>query len=258
MMDFTGCIPTLTTAGLMPEGPIAVYVGGSAARGWDNASSDVDIYIVTEEKRAVAVSQQLVMLEGGSVPVEVLHVDGRRWDVEYWQPHQILQLMDKVSWQRFDTDRPAPESFLYTELEFMQRLPRAVALMGEEWLTQIRAEFAASALRAMMITRSLDYLDILTEDALGQLEAGDTHSAVLAAKLAIGAATDAVLAGQGEFGGSPKWRARRMEAASPALLSFAEFWDFETMRHYDAAQPQRWVERVLRKCQFISQELIIE
>lgn len=33
--------------GLVPEGALAAYVVGSAARGWNNARSDFDIYVVT-------------------------------------------------------------------------------------------------------------------------------------------------------------------------------------------------------------------
>jgi hypothetical protein len=108
-----------------------------------------------------------------------------------------------------------------------------------------------------MVARSLDYLDLSTEDATGQLDNDDVESAVIAAKLAFGSAVDALLASHGEFGHNEKWRARRMRAVTPKELSFEDYWSVETMRDFDPATPRSWVEQVLARCNRIATEVVV-
>jgi HEPN domain-containing protein len=160
-----------------------------------------------------------------------------------------------VSWDAFESERVSPESLTKCEIAFAQRLPFSLVAEGHDWVKRRTAEFDSSAIRTMLATKALYQLDLLSEDALGMVEAGDTESAVLAARQAFGYAVEALLCSHGEYTEQDKWRARRLRSVAPAELEYEEYWELETMRGFDSAEPGAWVERVLRVCQRIANEV---
>lgn len=250
------CRSVLRERGLLPPGPVAVYLAGSLVRGWGNATSDLDVYVIVREPwLEETTNSQHVSVAPGTVPVEAFDLDGRRWDVEYWLESQVDELLDLVSWEAFESGRTTAGSLTPYEVAFVQRLSFSLVVDGEEWVERRAREFEASAIKAMIATYALYEFDLLTEDAVGMLGNGDVESAVLAARLAFGWAVEALLASAGEFNEQAKWRARRMRSVAPPGLGFEEYWDIETMRHFDPAAPGRWVEDVLRTCQSIVSEV---
>jgi hypothetical protein len=168
---------------------------------------------------------------------------------------QVDELLDNVSWDAFESERVSPESLTKCEIAFAQRLPFSLVVEGHEWVKARTVDFDASAIKTMLATKALYQLDLLSEDALGMLEAGDLTSAVLAARFALGYAVEALLCSHGEFNEQDKWRARRLRSVAPPELEFEEYWELETMRAFDPAEPGKWVEDVLRVCQRIANEV---
>lgn len=146
---------------------------------------------------------------------------------------------------------------MYPEVALLVRFSYAAPIAKDEWLQERKRQLGDLPLRSMMALRALHMLDIYTEDAVGQLADGDVESAVLAAKIALWYAVDALLASHAEFGESPKWFARRYRAAQPPEVTLDEWWALETMRSYDPAHPERWVEEVLTVCQKIASEVSV-
>lgn len=252
--DYRACLGELTGRGLLPEPRLAVFAGGSLVRGWGNARSDLDIYVIAQERwRGETTELARVALQPGTVPVTALYVGDRRWDLEYWLESQVDELFGKVMEVPAGSD-PAGRHLTDPELQLLERLSHAAPIDGDDWLQRRQEQRAASALGTIMTLRALHYQDIYIEDAVGQLADGDVYSAVLSARLAFRYAIDALLASCGEFGESPKWFARRFQAACPAQLSFDDYWSLETMRTFDPATPEKWVEEVLRMCQRIASE----
>lgn len=253
---YANCADELRARGMLPASYQAVYVAGSLVRGWGNALSDLDVYVVTDTvwDRPVVESAS-VPLDPPTLPIDVIRVDGVRWDVEYWSDRQVDQMLAKLGKDNVDAGGAGPNELSRYEMDFLERLGHARAVEGEGWLDARRAQLADSAFRQVMVSGALHYCDIYAEDAIGQLEAGDLDSAVLSARLAFGCAVDALLAGHGELGQSPKWRARRFRAADPAELSFEEYWATETMRDLDPAAPGGWVESTIGTCRRISAEV---
>ncbi|MDI6102285.1 hypothetical protein QLQ12_27070 [Actinoplanes sp. NEAU-A12] len=253
-MDVTPLLNTLRDRRMLPDPCIAVLLVGSAARGWSNSGSDLDIYLISDRPWPGADSAAIALpLDPPQVRSESFYLDGRRWELTYWQDRQVDQMLTKISWPEFDRDVAAGTVLVLREEAFLERLASGVPLLGEQWLTGRRAELDASAFRSLLITRSLGAADDAVEDALGQLAGGDLHSAVISARIAFGHAVDALLEERGQYGSyAPKWRARRFLAANPQALSFEEYWDMETMRGLDPAAPEKWIRKVLTRCQDIS------
>jgi hypothetical protein len=239
---------------LLPATAVAAFVVGSAARGWHNSRSDYDIYVVTTEEWQTETSNSILMpLNPPRVCSEMFYEDGRRWEVTYWTPGQVDQMLAKVGWEVYERGIIAGEVLTPREEVSLARLGTCLPLLGEEWVADKNRELEKSAFRSFVVVRSLGAADDAVEDALGQLESGHLEAATLSARRALGHAVDALLEGEGEYcSHMPKWRPHRFRAAAPEALSFEEYWALETMRGYDPADPRPWIRTVLTICQDIS------
>ncbi|WP_147268678.1 hypothetical protein [Sphaerisporangium album] len=247
---------SLSENGLLPDGCESVFLSGTLIRGWGNPNSDLNITIITREPwTSPGAECSFVALDPPTVIGEKLHVEGRRWDIEYWQDSQVEQAMAKLSHEAFMGDQAVWKLLTEEEFAFLEGIPYAVAVSGPEWLDNRRRQQRESAYTAILVSRSLDHADGFAEEADGACEAGDLDSAVLAARSAFGHAVDALLAAHGEFGHSPKCRARRFREARPSLLAFDRYWEVETMRTFDPARPAGWVREVISLCRRISMEV---
>ncbi|QMU71839.1 hypothetical protein GXP74_29970 [Streptacidiphilus sp. P02-A3a] len=250
-MTVEGWLSPLTRRGLIPNGALAAFVVGSAARGWHNARSDFDIYVVTgAEHTSPTGSSVPVPLEPPCLQTELFYEQSRRWEVTYWSQRQIDQIFAKVTWEAFEGGLVTQDTLALREEEFLARLGSCLPLIGEGWLEQSRARLAESAFRSFAVVRSLGATDDAVEDALGQLEAGDLESATISARLAFDHVIDGLLESQGEYGSHlPKWRANRFKAVLPRAISFSDYWRVETMQDYNASDPAPWITTILTLCQ---------
>ncbi|WP_395363765.1 hypothetical protein ACHGLA_25905 [Streptomyces sp. YH02] len=239
---------------LLPDDTVAAFVVGSVARGWENSRSDFDIYVVTtQEWQTETCDATLMPLNPPRVRSEVFHENGRRWEITYWLESQIDQMLAKLSWEKYTGGVFAGEILSPREETSLARLAHCRPLLGSEWIEAKYELLKQSAFRSIVVVRSLGLADDAAEDALGQLESGHLHSAVLSARRALGHAVDALLESAGEYGSHmPKWRPNRFKAAAPEVLSFDKYWALETMRDYDPADPGPWIRSVLTICQDIA------
>ncbi|OLF19623.1 nucleotidyltransferase domain-containing protein [Actinophytocola xanthii] len=254
MQHPTDWLNPLRERNLLPDDTVAAFVVGSVARGWENARSDFDIYVVTtEEVRTESYSAALMSLDPPRVRNEVFFENDRRWEITYWLERQFDQMLAKISWEKYTGEVFAGEILTPREETSLARLVHCRPLLGSEWIEAKCELLNRSAFRSIVVVRSLGLADDAAEDALGQLEAGHLESAVLSARRALGHAVDSLLESAGEYGSHmPKWRPNRFRAAAPELLSFESYWVLETMRDYDPADPRSWVRSVLTICQDIA------
>lgn len=231
---------------LLPAGTLAAFVVGSAARGWHNARSDFDIYVVSEDAESVA---------GGGMPLRPnppqLHTvdfydENRKWEITYWTQSQVDQALAKVAWPVFESGDSAGDTLtLYEEL-LLARLDTCIPVVGDAWIQLSRRRLAESAFSARVVVRSLGAADDAVEDALGQLEAGDLESATISARVAFRHVVDALLESYGEYGSHLlKWQPNRVRAVAPAEIGFSDYWRIETMQGYDIRNPGPWIVNVL-------------
>lgn len=258
-MEVINLLPSrLREAGMLPPACRALYVGGSVARGWSTETSDIDLYVVSAAPWPEMPGQPApVALDPSTIAMTTFVVEDRRCDIEYWLASQVDQLLAKVSAEAYQSRRAVEEKITVDEEYLLERLMHALVLEDDGWLAERRALLRASAYRRIVAARALNLADNYVEDAVGQLRAADSHSAVLSARLAFNYTVDALLAGHGECGRSPKWRARRVRSANPPELSYDDYWAVETMRDFDPADPGGWAERIVRTCQRIAAEVAV-
>ncbi|MFI7207929.1 hypothetical protein [Micromonospora aurantiaca (nom. illeg.)] len=238
---------------LLPPGALAAFVVGSTARGWDNARSDYDVYVIASREQRTSGDVVPVSLELPWIRTEQFYARNRRWQVTYWLDAQVDEIFDKVSWTAFESGQVTDDTLSYREEILLSRLGNCLLLFGQDWLASSLARLNSSAFRSFVVVRSLGALEDALEDALGQLEAGDLESATISARLAFGHVIDALLESHGEYGSQlVKWRPNRFRAADPKAIEFTKYWRIETMQDYDPAAPEAWIKDVLALCQDIA------
>jgi hypothetical protein len=258
-MDHDVTLALLVEQDVLPEDRRAVFVGGSIVQGLGNARSDVDVYVVVDEAPHATRADQIqqVRLDPAYVPAEVVDLHQRRWDIEYWRDDQVDQLLAKVDRSHLAERRAAGSELVSAEIRFLNNLAIGDVLAGEQWSAQRREQLRASAFQSMLCATALEEADNFVEDALGNLESGDSLTAALAARRAFELVVDAALMSRGQWGiwKWNKWQARMMQAIEPDVLPFARYWAIVTMQRLGAQTPAKWAIDTLRLCQTLSIEV---
>jgi predicted nucleotidyltransferase len=247
------CRAALTANEALPDSWLAIYLAGSLVRGWGNPKSDLDVYVITAEPWQGGRVAAEVSVTAGVVPVNAFYVGDRRWDVEFWADRQVDQLLEYAAWDKFESGASKGSILSATEIAFANRLSRCQVIDGADWVSHRAEQFAASAMKSIIVAEILDSVDGLAEDAVGMAEAGDYVSATIAARYAFEAAVDALLASLGDYERQIKWRGRRLLEMRPAELPFDKYWQIETMRDFDLTAPEKWIHSVLQSSQEVAQ-----
>jgi hypothetical protein len=252
-----GLSAELAAQGVLPAetNMLALLLVGSRAQGWANPTSDYDFCVLTAQPyrnqcaRAVAVPLDPPVIWTRDFAM----ASGNRCEVAYWTAGQLDQMLGKVSWDRFESGEASLRPLTDVEQTLIERLATAIALAGEDRLAAYREQADASAFRAFLTTFSVSSADGKLEDIAGMAEAGDTDSAVLAARLALDHMVDAMLDSRGVYGtGIPKWRMRRLRELADPPLSAARYWTLTTMASFRPDAPLDWVSEVVTECQDLS------
>jgi predicted nucleotidyltransferase len=245
---FTNVLGELAQRGLLPSTRSAVFVGGSLARGWAHARSDMDIVVIAPEPWSSATStQQSVWLTVPTIQVEVITVAGRRWEIKYWLTSQVEEAMAKVDWEAFEKNGPPSDLGIY-ETFTLERMCHGIAIDGAAWFAEHRAAVRDSALNSIIALQHLAKADSALEDMVGLREAGEERDAVVPARNAFGFAVDALNASRGEAGLEPKWRPKRVALLNHPCLPLERYWELELCVGLDPRNPGPWLDEVALTC----------
>jgi hypothetical protein len=229
----------------------SVFVTGAVVAGRGHARSDLDIYVIAERLDPVESTDCLFRgVDGEPIPSLVRYVgDGYRLDVEYWREAQVEHVFTRICERPLHGARTIGLNLTEDDLDFLYDLSIGRALAGEKWLLAHQDALRRVRLNLLIASRRFSQSDSSIEDALGLLESGDQASAVLAASLAFNFVVDGIVAAEGELSPNPKWRAQKMLRAKPQALRWDEYWDIETRKHLDPAEPEQWTRALLARCQ---------
>lgn len=249
-IDRVRAVDLLQAKSLVPTDTLCLFASGSLIRGWGNASSDLDLYVVADSQPSSATGRTYqVSVLPPKIRTNHLIEGGRVWDIEYWTVGQVDQLLGMLSWEAYRSANGRPLDIGDNDVDFVARLAHGLALDGVDAFEALHGRLDQSAARFVLPTRALDEYDKYALDVQGQIDAGDLPSAVLATRVALACMTEAVLAYHGDFTVSPKWRARQMREVDPPELPFDEWWRAETMVSFARLQEVGWVTETLHLCQ---------
>ncbi|MGL5440911.1 MAG: hypothetical protein ACRDDJ_00335 [[Mycobacterium] stephanolepidis] len=231
-----------------------LFEGGSRARGWHNDKSDYDLYLLVEDIDSIDIPHT-DRLPIGSAPGYVLRGEiAESVDIQVWSISQVRDSIDWLTRRSFFTRTAPLDPFSKLQVEMLSRLRFANPIIGTELLNDLVYLLGQSRFNELVSLHYFTDADNALRDCVGQLYAGDTHSAMLSARRAVGFSVDAWLASLGEVSTSGKWRARRMRTALPE--HFDEYWNFEMMIGYES--PTFWLRRCIYYCQDISAKVNFE
>lgn len=247
---------------LLPSETVSVYVSGSSVAGWSHAMSDVDLYVITEKRIEIEAPSGFSTLrdEGVAIPIVADYLaNGCRLDVEYWSQPAVNRLLRRIrAFQSQEIPTAGGIDLNYEERDFLYRLSIGIPISGELLFDNLKRQLIESDLHREIMKAELNEVDDYLEDTLGQLQSGDSESALLAVRLAFEKLVDSVLADLGDLCPNPKWRAQRMKQYQPALLPWETYWKIETMQELEPSNPSTWIKKVFQLCRDVIMRLDIE
>jgi Coenzyme PQQ synthesis protein D (PqqD) len=231
------------------------YASGSVVAGWGHTESNLNVYFVcaAEVEPDGCLHKPIAgpegTFEGGTIPTIDTQVSGIRLVAEYWPVARIEAMLRRC-------EEPVGRSLLTAHnVEFLYRLSVGVAIHGDEWLTATRERVQRSNLRSILMSRAVEAAGQSLEDTSGLLDTGDHVSALLTVQRAFRCVAEAVLVNAGHIPPTPRWRARKLREVRPKLLSFDEFWAWQTMAGFDPERPEVWIRRLAERCSALLLEL---
>jgi hypothetical protein len=202
----------------------AVGLTGSVAAGWGNPYSDIDIYAFSDAELDLPVDETAELWPGSDKNgLDWMEWIGRygdiRVDLSVWPTNAVSRALRSVR---------APEDAEFysggSSLEdFLYRVSIATPLAGADLFARLREEIADSGYRQAVARHSKVVAENALTDALGQIEAGDTKTALVSALRAAACVTDLCLLLAGELCRGEKWILRRLEKAPQCGISLAEY-----------------------------------
>ena len=195
----------------------AVMLGGSLSEGFGTLESDLDLYVIVAAPLDSSHTHHFVTSIGSALRREVRFASGRRVDIKYI-PSASLQALGLALETALSTTQLGCRLLPSETLEMCHRLLAGYPLRNEEALR------AATRLAGITHERLSQYLvrlrshDSLRAERYAYRKSG-TLSEAIAARLALEAAADAILAAHGQTNTRfEKWRIRKTRALMPEHL----------------------------------------
>jgi hypothetical protein len=231
-------------------GATCIYAAGSLVQGWGHANSDLDLYVISDKPIDLAGSgleyfERQVSTADPNMIIMLGEFGAFRADIELWRAEQIDEVIG-----RFTGDTPSQDSgeLGRTEQDMLYRLTSGAPLLGEPWWRERRDAVLGSTYGRWLAENRKLSAEGLLEDVGGLLISGDNETAVLAARDALTASVEALLAVHNDLSINRKWLFKRVQQVRPDELSEQEAWSAFTMVGA-AEDPADWAERTAALCQ---------
>ena len=228
---------------------ICAYASGSVIQGWGHANSDLDLFMVTDEK--FLVDDSLEFFERHVTTADpVMHIvlgefGAYRADIEVWRACQIDEIIGRFAAGLPSQDAPEVEK---AEQDMLYRLASARPLHGAAWWSARREALLDSRYGLWLAENRKLIAETFLEDVGGLLISGDNLTATFAAFQAFLGALEALLALYGDYTVNRKWLHRRLETYQPKEVSLPEARAALLMAGA-AEDPGGWAERTARSAQ---------
>ncbi|MEU3455372.1 nucleotidyltransferase domain-containing protein [Micromonospora sp. NPDC006766] len=228
-----------------------VYLGGSRAVGWSHKSSDVDLFVISDSEPPPPTGFNLDVTVAEPLPsIAISFHDGVRFDVEYWSPIQIHELVARLG------EASARDTLSHADMDVLWRLHTARFLLGDrELFDRLQSTVPASSLSREFAKRAVYSAEVRLDDAAGLLASGEPLIAALACREAFARVVDAVLSHTGSPVPPSKWRLRRLREAEGFEELFREYLAVETMAEFVPADSSAWVRSTVLRSRELLREI---
>jgi predicted nucleotidyltransferase len=187
---------------LDPAAGTVVYLSGSLVEGFGNASSDVDVFVVSDRGPAGP-----LVVRKATCTISIHLLGHRRADFEYWRPSVVDRIRKKLASIEPGEEFVAEKLHLIEEL-FVHRLLIGKPLATEEAFVELRDSFDAERFRSYLVQQAIHRADGALDDLGGMLEDDDLLTTLLRARDLVSFALDAYAHDRGNTNTLPKWRAK--------------------------------------------------
>jgi predicted nucleotidyltransferase len=207
------------------ENAVTVFVAGSVVQGWSHANSDLDLYIVTNERTTAGdleTFERRVSTSDPVIRIALGEFGAYRADIELWRAIQIDEIIGRFAGSTPSQEAPELDK---TEQDLLFRLASGTPLHGDEWWRERREALSKSCYGSWMAENRKLIAETFLEDTAGLLISGDYHTAVLTAREAIVLSLEAVFAIHGDYSVSRKWLYRRLQALPLAEITIEQAWE---------------------------------
>jgi hypothetical protein len=227
------------------------FLSGSLVEGIGNATSDVDVFVMHTRGQTVPSSATGLDVRIDKALVNIDYTDRFRVDTEHWQVADALAVARTIG-DCDPTDDVAAGGIPEHQLQLAHRIRVGMPVLREAEFAELQAAFDWSRLSRVLALRFLSGYSDSAEDGAGAVRAGDTGTAMLASRQALGAAVDALLAAHGSTNNKQKWRFAKLRQLGDADL-LARYLAAELEPSSDEAQILQTAKSRLRTAAALAQ-----
>jgi hypothetical protein len=192
------------------------YISGSILDGFGTPRSDLDVFLLTDGEPATSAmpaqsDAPLATYQANGYLIELDYAEDIPTDTEIWPIDVVVKLPEEFAAIDLE-DWSAAGAVSEGKLNLAHRLRIGLPVVGHDRFYVLRDQFDWHRLARIIRNRFLASYNNLADDAVGVIEIEDAMSAVLASRLALGAAVDALTAAKGHTNPKEKWRWRKLVA----------------------------------------------
>ncbi|HEX8535165.1 MAG TPA: hypothetical protein VF662_13455 [Allosphingosinicella sp.] len=185
-----------------------VFAYGSLVEGLGNASSDLDLCILTGGAETDITPSRNSAFEIAGLQCDLMPVSKRAF-------RRAIELLRELNREPVDVRRAALE-LDYPQRRMLHALLNGETLMGAEAQSVLGTDLAPRELIRNLLARTRYWFGNLQADLAGMRRAGDWTSMILPSQEAVLLGCDALLAALGKTNPTPKWRVKQLETIAAA------------------------------------------
>lgn len=183
-----------------------IFLAGSVAEGYANATSDVDLFVVSDAPADGQFWQ---------IPSLSFEIADTYCDVEFVPRETMSSLLDRLRiWADSEARISEALRFVHREWYVLHRLKTAVFLQNPVDAKELK--LLARNLQIYKLSYSINWVMRYHVDILGLISRRDWVSARFMTQSLVASIFDGVLALHGDTSNSPKWRIRRLRELDAA------------------------------------------
>ncbi|GMQ59552.1 hypothetical protein AN1V17_39490 [Vallitalea sediminicola] len=233
------------------------YISGSLTEGFGNATSDIDVFIIYDNRDKFKIVQETssVIKSENSIINNFIY-QGIRFDIEYLSLNHFNRIISKLNNINFKTD----EHIFFEEdiLDFIHRLINAMPIANEEKFVKIKSNINFENLKIYQaINHSRAFADGI-EDIRGATISKDFGTAFFRTRKMIDICLNGFLCIQGETNPKSKWIYRKLLryiSNNKNIDLLNTYIDLQTNHPFNDENTNDYIKKGLKFCHSLNSEI---